>query len=191
MAFWTGVLRIGNKGNFFRIAKQNHPTPAPGQGAQHMKNTALLLLALLPGGPLVAQQVVCAAGQEHANGTRSITWTLGEPVNTTVDGASATLTQGFNQPWAMITSAVEESAEDNILVYPNPTRHELYVNNPAHRDGDHFQLLNAAGALVLDGNATERITTLDLEGYATGGYLLQLYSPEKKTLRTFKISVTR
>lgn len=156
-----------------------------------MKSSTLMIMALLFGGPLAAQQVVCAAGQEHANADRSITYTLGEPVNTTVAGASATLTQGFNQPWAMITSAVEETAGEVILVYPNPTRHELYVNNPAHREGDRFRLLNAAGALVLDGDATGRITTLDMEGYATGGYLLQLYSPEKKTLRTFKISVTR
>lgn len=150
-----------------------------------------MITALLSWGPLVAQQVVCAAGQEYANADRSITFTLGEPVNTTVTGGSAALTQGFNQPWAMITSAVEETAGEAILVYPNPTRHQLYVDNPAHREGDRFQLLNAVGAIVLDGNATGRITTLDMEGYAAGGYLLQLYSPEKKTLRTFKISVTR
>lgn len=156
-----------------------------------MKSSTLMIMALLFGGPLAAQQVVCAAGQEHANADRSITYTLGEPVNTTVTGGSAALTQGFNQPWAIIATGVEEPAEDNISVYPNPTRHELYVNNPAHREGDRFRLLNAAGARVLDGNVTGRITSLDMDRYAAGGYLLQLYNPDKGTLHTFKISVTR
>ena len=156
-----------------------------------MKPVIPLFAALLSGGPLAAQQVVCAGGQEFTNAERSIAFTVGEPVITTVTDATATLTQGFEQPWAAITTSMAEQSAADINVYPNPTRHVLYVDHGSHVDGEQYELRNAVGALVLEGVINDRITMLDLERFASGGYVLRLNSPDRKTIRTFKISVTR
>lgn len=156
-----------------------------------MKRSTTLYLAILIGIPLAAQQVVSAGGQEHVHLGRSLTFTLGEPVHTTAVGTSAVLTQGFNQPWAEINTGVDDPMDDPISVYPNPTRHVLYVDHKAHREGERYALFNAAGALLLEGALNGQITTLDMERFASGGYLLNLHGPDKKTLRTFKISITR
>jgi hypothetical protein len=163
----------------------------PHQQNPTMKTLTMLSAALLASGPLAAQQVLCAGGDEHVNADRSISFTLGEPVNTTVTGPAATLTQGFEQPWALITTGVADRSAGNINVYPNPTRHVLYVDHGAFVDGERYELLNGTGAIVLEGAITGPMTALDMERFASGGYVLRLHADDAKLLRTFKITVTR
>lgn len=156
-----------------------------------MRHISLTLAVLLTGGPLKAQQVFSAGGAEHVQADRSIAFTVGEPVTITVSSPSATLTQGFQQPWADIHTGVAEEATEGIRVYPNPTRHVLYVDHPAHADGDRYELLDASGARVLEGPIIGSLTELDMERFASGGYVLWLHEAERPAIRSFKITVTR
>ena len=151
-----------------------------------------LPLILLSPSLAMAQQVLAGGGGHHANTNSAITYTIGEPVIATVSATGNTLTQGFNQPWADITTVVEEpaSAVMDITVYPNPVRHTLHIDTNGDARADHFTLHDASGRIVTNGRLTSSITDLDMEPHASGSYFLRVFGPNDKTQRSFQISVT-
>lgn len=160
----------------------------------HLLSRALLLLASLC--PLLSwgQAVIGTAGNEHSNANGGIAYTIGEVVIPTAVGSQAVLTQGFHQPWVSISTVVEEdgtASAGNALVYPNPTRHELFVEVDDALGAETFLLLNAAGQRVLDGRITGPRTALDLSSYADGAYHLHLADRTGTPLRTFTLIVSK
>lgn len=152
----------------------------------------LFLLALVSAPAALGQQVVAGGGGDHANATGRISYTIGEPVIETV--ASGTiLTQGFQQPWADITTVVEEASDDPVAinVYPNPVRHTLHIAVNDATDADRFILYDAAGREVIDGRISSSLTELNMEAYASGSYYLRVLGTDDRTQRSFKITVTQ
>lgn len=151
----------------------------------------LLLLTL--GVPLssIAQQVISSGGGEYTSPTNAISVTIGEPVISTASGASNTLTQGFQQPWVDITTAIEDPVEGpQINVYPNPVRHTLNIALNDLSRAERYLLLDAAGRQITDGRITSTITELNMENYASGGYILRVFNADQRDVKSFKISVT-
>ncbi|MCC6541361.1 MAG: T9SS type A sorting domain-containing protein [Flavobacteriales bacterium] len=155
-----------------------------------MRNMILPLLLALPFAG-VAQQVVSGGGGHHVNATDAISYTIGETVINTVSASGTTLTQGFNQPWADITTLVADTEEAvTITVYPNPVRHTLHIDAGSTTQAQRYFLHDAAGRLVTEGRIGSSITELDMQAYASGGYFLRVLSDENTTLKSFKISIT-
>jgi len=158
-------------------------------GAQVLLSTfAYLAPVICPG-----QTVIGAAGSMHGNANGGISYTIGEVVIPTAAGSQAVLTQGFHQPWVSISTALEDvtAHEGHALVYPNPTRHELFVEVDDALGAEAFTLLNAAGQLVLDGRISGMRTALDLSPYADGTYHLRLTDDTGAPLRTFTLIVSK
>ncbi len=138
-----------------------------------------------------AQQVVASGGSDHQNSTTAIAYTIGEAVIATATAGDHTLTQGFHQPWALVTAVDENThATANILVYPNPVRHTLHIATDELRDLERFTLHDAAGRLVTDGRLNGTLTELDMGSFASGMYVLRVMDRSVNTLRSFQISVT-
>ena len=110
----------------------------------------------------------------------------------TVSAGTNQLTQGFNQPWVDINTALDDPgiAVNTITVYPNPASHVLnlaFTEAPV----DHgYELFDALGKRLLNGRVQGTITELNMVPYASGGYFLRVFGPENVILRSFKISVT-
>lgn len=152
------------------------------------------LLVLLPlAAPIAgtAQTVVSGGGGHHADAATRITYTIGEPVIATAGANNVVLTQGFHQPWADITTLVDDSPANTIVinVYPNPVSHTLHIACEDAADAQQYFLHDAAGRLVNEGRITSSITDLDMEAYASGGYILRVLGNDT-TLKSFKISIT-
>ncbi|MBL7939653.1 MAG: T9SS type A sorting domain-containing protein [Flavobacteriales bacterium] len=153
----------------------------------------LALLAFVLGtGYCAGQSVLSAGGGTNDTGPTRITYTIGEPVITTVGSGASQLTQGFNQPWVDINTAVDDPGigENTISVYPNPVRHVLNIALSEDPADHRYELFDAVGKRVLDGRVEGTITELDMEPYASGGYFLRVFGPDDSFLRSFKISVT-
>lgn len=155
-------------------------------------NDTLTLVAFAIGtGTCTGQSVLSTGGGAHQGAATQITYTIGEPVIATVGAGTDQLTQGFNQPWVDINTAVDDPGtnENAINVYPNPVDHSLnlaFSNDPVdHR----YELFDGLGKRVLDGLVQGSITKLDMEPYASGGYVLRVFGPDNSFLRSFKISV--
>lgn len=153
-----------------------------------------LFICLLFAAPVIvtAQQVHTTGGGYHANPTTAISYTIGEPVIATATTASTMLTQGFQQPWADITTVVDEPQAEgpSINVYPNPVRHTLHIALDTDVIDHRYALHDAAGKLVTEGRIGSTITDLDMETYASGSYVLRVLGPKDNSVRSFKISVT-
>jgi len=151
----------------------------------------LLLLAL--GAPLstFAQQVIASGGGDYTSPTNAMSVTIGEPIIATVSGPANTLTQGFQQPWVDITISVEDVVDGPMInVYPNPVRHILNIALDDPSRAERYMLFDAAGRQVKDGRISSTITELDMETYASGGYILRVINADQRDVKTFKISVT-
>ncbi len=152
----------------------------------------LLLLPIILALPSAAQEVVGSGGGYHSDTGVAISYTIGEAMISTVSTGGTTLTQGFQQPWAAITTYNDEPApqEGAITVYPNPVRHVLHVAMEGMPDGHRYVLHDAAGRQITDGNIASTITDINMETYASGGYILRILGPKNNTARSFKINVT-
>lgn len=139
------------------------------------------------------QSVIGSAGNDHSNASGGIAYTIGEVVIPTAAGSQAVLTQGFHQPWVSISTALDDAPapEGHALVYPNPTRHELFVEMDDAFGARAYTLLNAAGQLVLDGRLLGPRTALDLSPLADGTYHLRLVDGTGAPLRTFTLIVSK
>lgn len=155
-----------------------------------MLDLALAVLFLLPMG-VIAQNTVGASGGSGTTASGTVSWTVGQPVTSTVTDGEHTLTQGFQQPWAEVGTGVEENTTtaSDIRVYPNPTRHLLNVEMPGANEKNELQLLDATGRIVLQAPATGDRTELDLHDYGTGNYFLRIWNAEGDLTRTFKIII--
>ncbi|HNX90128.1 MAG TPA: T9SS type A sorting domain-containing protein [Paludibacteraceae bacterium] len=161
----------------------------------------LLFFALLTmlSASLIAQSmerwVVSGAGGIYLDNSNNfeMDYTIGEPIITTASGASIILTQGFQQPFFIMTSlpeTIDNSAEWSF--YPNPVAEHLFIVNDKPGQGTYvIQLFDMMGQLLVESSRksagnTSLTLMLDFDGYATGNYFVRLLY-QHKALKTFKI----
>lgn len=152
-------------------------------------NGLVSCFALCAAIPAVAQEVVGAGGGHYATSQAQLSVSIGEPVTSTVTGAGIALTQGFEQPWADVSTAITSPTDAAIMVFPNPVRHELFVALGHAANGEHYHLLDASGKLVLQGRIEADRQPISMEEVASGTYHLLLNTPEGTPLAAFRIIV--
>jgi len=152
-----------------------------------MKNYLLLIIFGLCSAALQAQQqIVATSGNTVEYTLGSISWTLGEPVIATLAASDRILNQGFQQGSLGLKAANPES-DLKINVWPNPTNNKLTltVENPLQMI---YQLFDLNGKLLQTKIPDDKVTEIDLSGFATGAYQLKLFKGDKvlKTITVIK-----
>lgn len=139
----------------------------------------------------IGPDVISTSGGYHSTAQNRISYTIGQPVYTTVENDENALTQGFQQPWVDITADVPASGhiEYDVTVFPNPARHILHVVFGSQPDAMRFDLVDDLGKSILAGPIRSTDEELDLSGYAAGMYHLRLLSSEGNIRRTFKVNL--
>src|SRR5689334_23092654 len=101
--------------------------------------------------------IVSSAGGESIASTGALEWTLGEIMTETFLN-NEYLTQGFHQPATIIITNIETS-ENEISIYPNPTRSVLYLKTETNcnceirlYDAQGRQLISTTKAIPNDHN---------------------------------------
>ncbi len=167
-----------------------------------MKKVYSLLIAISLYGAASAQiaalspQVFASAGQYATSPTLTLSYTIGEPIVTTLTDIKLILTQGFQQPEDDFTISVPEFAGQYgvINVFPNPftdmlnisvdtdKQHELYIYM---YDMTGRQVQSQFLANHLPGQKQYSIST---SGLAQGMYTLTLVSANGDFVKTVKIT---
>ena len=150
----------------------------------------LLLTGILLNAQSLSQTVLSTAGDHFQNGSAALSWTIGEPVNNSLENGSVKLTQGFHQPYLTVSSVNETENDKLVRVYPNPTNAVLNIDFTASGaySAELFDLLGRKlRAFNIIGNHYE----LDLNEYLAANYLLRCYNSENKTLTISKIQKIR
>lgn len=155
--------------------------------------TVLIVACCLTGSFATAQEAVSSGGGHYAGSAVQISTNIGEPVITTVGTTTNVLTQGFEQPWADVSTTVPPVGASDIAisVYPNPVRHDLNIALGREANDESYRVSDAAGRLIVQGRLSSSISTLDMSSYASGNYQLTLHDRTDTPIATFRIIVNQ
>lgn len=157
-----------------------------------------MLLGLAAWGQTVTPeiQVIASGGAYFEINGVSLSYTMGEPLTTTLVGYQGALflTQGFQQPDSQTLVSVEpQQVKVDYRVYPNPTKDWLYVRlNTVQPVALSFQVFDAKGQetivpiqrVQLTGSETLRF---DLSPLPYGVYMLHMMGANQVVIKSFQI----
>ena len=158
-------------------------------------------LALLIGtlsAQTVSPSVISTAGGLAANASGSLSYTIGEmAMIETFTGPANFLTQGFQQPWDLITAVHDDLVPIGLRVYPNPTDHYFYVRTDYDQTASFLlTLTNVFGQTVFQTTHNHTGQTTIQSVYAgqlpAGLYLVNLQPDQPSSAHpvTTKIHIT-
>lgn len=127
-------------------------------------------------------QVLSTTGKTGTQNGLTFTYTVGEPIITTLAGNSRKLTQGFHQPelCAVVSTHNFDLASWNIEVFPNPTAEYLTVRFSDDKGSTlRAHVYNLLGQAMLTDQPLTRSngSRLDCSSWQPGIYILQLQDP--------------
>lgn len=159
-----------------------------------MKNifTVLLLVsaAMIANAQSISPQVIASAGTHFTGSNAQLSWTIGEPVITTVSNGNNIITQGFHQTLLNITAVEEQSiAGVSMNVFPNPTQDVVNINIVNNLKDLQLELFDMSGKLLQARKvgAAESNVQVSMMEYARANYLLRIYSIDGSVNHTYKV----
>lgn len=138
----------------------------------------------------ISPQVIASAGTHYTGSNAQLSWTIGEPVITTISNGNNTITQGFHQTLLNVTSVEEQSlAGVNVTVFPNPTSDVLNINLTNNLKNLQMDLFDMTGKLLQARGigASEGNVQINMTEYARANYLLRVYSADGSVNYTYKV----
>jgi len=158
-----------------------------------MKRTSIqcffLMLVLIPITLLKAQSAVMATGANATGSNGSVSYSVGQAAYL-VKGSNREVSEGVQQVFEITTLATNEtvtSAEDGILLYPNPFKDYLYLDFTTNNyKGSEFQLFDAQGKLIKQDKIIQTKSEFNFSSLPSAMYIIRI-SQEGKNIKTFKI----
>ncbi len=138
----------------------------------------------------ISPQVIASAGTHFTGSNAQLSWTIGEPVITTVSNGSNIITQGFHQTLLNITAVEEQSIPGmNVSVFPNPTADKVNINLTNNLKDLNMDLYDMEGKLLQSRKigAAEGNVQFSMLEYARANYLLRIYSADGSVNYTYKV----
>lgn len=139
----------------------------------------------------VCMEVVASSGGKGIQSNRQLSWTVGEPFMTTMQGAGYAFTQGFHQPDPCGKESVGtfDLADWGLNLFPNPTEGWLTLQYAPDKNrpliASVFDLL---GRPMLIGQtlASAHGSAIDASAWPPGVYFLRLQDPGSKASATLR-----
>lgn len=159
-----------------------------------MKKSSLFILSMMLATAGFSQSiknyVITSAGAALMDSNGGIYISIGEPMNTEIEGGDIMISQGFlNISIAGNTVAAEDLLTEIIQVFPNPTIEQLNLVLPEMEGNYQYQLTNQSGQLISRSQITQMQTTVDFTQKLPGTYFMKVIKDDKysKTLKIVKI----
>lgn len=131
-------------------------------------------------------EAVASAGGSGASNQASVDWTLGEVITETLSYENGFVTQGLHQHAAIEITTDIAMVGLEVNVYPNPTSEGISIDTE-NLPSVNMYLLDMRGHILWEKQKPSPIELLDLSGYASGNYLLQVVNPANKQIAILKI----
>ena len=151
----------------------------------------LLGLALVASSTLHAQsvspEVTASAGAHFAIPTIQMSWTLGEPITSTLTSSSSQLTQGFQQPSVSIVGISDYDYSYSVEAFPNPTVDVVRIQLSENISDGKLSIIDPTGKTVFSQDITESEFLLDFAPYTQGIYLLNFMNESGTPLHTIRL----
>lgn len=131
-------------------------------------------------------QVISTSGKYFENSSGSISFTLCEPVITTLSEGDNILTQGFHQSEiTVIPEYIHPALQFEIAVYPNPA-HDYVILKTDQITGLFYILYTIKGEAIQQNILVKDQTEIDFSTLLPSIYFLKVIEGDKE-LKTFKI----
>ena len=152
-----------------------------------MKTISILIIFTVLTISAYTQEIISSAGGHSEAHGAQISWTLGEPVIETISGGDNTLTQGFHQTKLLVTPVFSITQNNEISVYPNPTKDIVYIQvNGSQMLKSVAGLYSSNGKLLKQFSLIDERTILKTQEFPNGSYLLKI-SKDNTLFQTFKL----
>ncbi|MEZ7931284.1 MAG: T9SS type A sorting domain-containing protein [Flavobacteriales bacterium] len=147
---------------------------------------ASLLLGI---GTLHAQEAVTTSGGNSTGAGGTVSYSLGQVIYTTNNGANVSIAQGVQQPYEISTPLGIEIKDINLefLAYPNPTNNSLKLDIGNYSNEKlTYNLYDMRGRLLKSERVTNKITKIGMESFPASTYLLKIQD-SNALIKTFRI----
>lgn len=158
-----------------------------------MKHLAILILASGFWGYCIiaqAQSTVTASGGNASGAGGNITYTIGQLVYTTDNGAAGSVAKGVQQPFEIsVITAVDAAKDINLIctIYPNPSNNFLTLKTENYDLTNlDFKLMDVNGRVLENKRITGNETIISITNFPPAMYILKI-SSDGKEIKTFKI----
>jgi hypothetical protein len=136
------------------------------------------------------QQTISATGENASSSGGSVSYTVGQILNSTISGSNGTVVQGVQQPYEIsVVTAIRNTEDINLKcsVYPNPTAGitKLVLESPDF-ENLRFRLYDIYGILLQDKKVESRETEISLENLSSSVYFLKVLRNNLE-VKVFKI----
>ena len=136
---------------------------------------------------LNAQNNTVSAGGDAEGSNGSVSFTVGQVVYTSAEGANGSINQGVQQPYDIDIITGIEHEEIELTLYPNPTLGQFNLSIADSRTSEYsIQLFDASGRLILNKKQLLEINSISLESYSTGTYVLSVFKKDE-LIKSFRI----
>ena len=149
----------------------------------------LLIGACLAITQIYTQESVVSSGGNSSGSNGNVSYSIGQLFYKTVNGATANLSSGVEQPFEIQIVLGQDNFNINLelLVYPNPTTDIIYLKiNESTFESIQYQLFDINGRLVENNKVSENSTIIQMGKYPDAIYLLKVIENNKE-IKTFKI----
>lgn len=161
-----------------------------------MKKIRLILILvfgfLCMYGQSIKPEVIASSGGYYESNIGAINWTLGECITETFSNGTFTLTQGFQQGVYEINTAIDNTENQlKITVYPNPAIDFIRLEiQPSLHNIYSFVLTDSNGKCLKQEKITSERTKIELVGYSSNAFILNVFTANQMLLKSFKIIKT-
>ena len=128
------------------------------------------------------QTVIGSGGSDNSQ----LSWTIGEPVASTISDGNVTLTQGFQQPTFVITNVSTVPVYGvEVSLYPNPATN--YVVIKSNIKNYSYKLINEIGEIIQEGESSMSELTIDLSRCQSNKYFVKIVSEDETFFKSYKL----
>lgn len=152
-----------------------------------MKAFCFILLGMVP---LIiqAQDSFTAAGGQASGSAGTVSYSLGQLFFQTHSSDQGSVAEGVQHPYEIFVVFVAEQKHPaclEISLWPNPVKDQLNLRVTSSEDLS-FQLLCAAGVVLIKGDVHEGLGSLSFSALSPGVYFLTFFR-HQYALKTFQI----
>jgi len=138
---------------------------------------------------LEAQHVFASTGKDISNTSIKISFTIGEPLVSKLNNSTISLSNGFQNATNLIITAIKSFlfAKDELLVYPNPTNSNLYIENKSTKNDLSYKIYSINGNIIFFKDFNNQLQQVDMDAIMSGTYILEIKDNVSLQVQSYKI----
>lgn len=149
-----------------------------------------ILLASSAFSQSIKSYVITSAGSAIMDSGGAIYLSIGEPMNTEIEGGEIMISQGFlNVTIAGTVVDTDDLLDEVIKAYPNPVGNQITIEMPEMNGSYFYELYDLSGRLLEKESLSNSKEGIDFTDKDTGSYHLRVVKDNQnsKTLKIIKI----